>query len=163
MRTLLLWALIFLTLGFFKAVWDSETVSVPAIIRKLSVDPNVIYDSTEIKLTPQKLVTVPKAIDTHGILFSKGEKVSCIYQGIFNWTNGDEFIKPITLNCIVIEASDELIDLEPRYQHIHVDCSASIAKHSGDKPGSGLVKNHPLNYKQLWLNSHDCYNFVTED
>jgi len=98
------------------------------------------------------------AVKNQGGLFYKGERVTCIYQGVYSWDNGDEFIKATPVRCKVIEATGELVDLQPGYQHIHVDCTEGLKSLWGS-PGVGLVKGHKLNYKQLWYSSDNCYHF----
>ncbi len=92
-------------------------------------------------------------------LFTKGEKVTCIYPAIFWWTDRREEVRTIGMKCTVTEASEEFADLEPGYQHVQVDCSKDLKTKWSDQPGVGMVKNHKLNPKVRWFASTDCYHF----
>ena len=100
-------------------------------------------------------------VKSNGVIFTKGELITCIYDAVMSWSDGEEFIKPIPMQCEVIEASEILDDIEPNYQHIHVDCTKDLGTKWTTKPGVGLVKNHRLNYKKPWFTSNDCYHFVS--
>ena len=91
--------------------------------------------------------------------FKKGQTVTCIYNGVHSWSDGDQFMKPIPLTCTIKKASPVWKDVEPKgHQQMQIDCSTSVDAHTGP-PGVGLVKNHPLNAKIRWVTSYDCYHF----
>jgi len=95
-------------------------------------------------------------------LFVKGEKVTCIYNGVFWWDNKDEFMKTVGMACKVVEASEEYTDLEPGYQQLKVNCKKGLEKMWSDQPGAGMVKGHKLNFVERWFPSTDCYHFQSE-
>lgn len=92
-------------------------------------------------------------------LFVKGEKVTCIYQGVYSWTDGNEFMKGVGMECKVIEVSKEMPEFEPGYQHVKVNCLKSLEKLWSNQPGLGMVKGHKLNFVERWYSSADCYHF----
>jgi hypothetical protein len=91
-------------------------------------------------------------------LFYNGEKVTCLYRGVYSWDNGDEFMKTAGVQCKVVEASEEFADFAPGYQQIKVNCSEGLKKMWGSR-GTGMVKGHPMNYVKRWYTSDDCYHF----
>ncbi len=93
-------------------------------------------------------------------LFKKGEEVTCIYDGIWSWSNGEQFVKNTDIECKIINASEAFDDLEPNYQHIQVNCLKGLSEKWSNRPGMGMVKGHKLNYVVRWFNSNDCYHFV---
>src|SRR6185369_11199421 len=48
--------------------------------------------------------TIEKPADTK--LFHKGEMVTCIYNGVYSWDNGDEFVKANAIECKVTQVMD---------------------------------------------------------
>lgn len=123
----------------------SETTMMPCDVSP----PNPVKDSLDAK--PQR-----------DGLFKKGEMITCIYQGIFWWTDRNEFVKAVPMVGKVVQASEAFDDLEKDYQHIQVDFSKDLAFKSSDQPGVGMVKDHKLNYKVQWMPSTDCYHFVQQ-
>jgi hypothetical protein len=98
-------------------------------------------------------------------LFEKGEEITCIYQGIFSWSDGNEFVKAVPIECKVVELMEGTEDMSQYnqskyYQRFKVDCTKDVDYKSGP-PGAGLVKGHKLNVKQFWTHTENCYHFVT--
>lgn len=93
--------------------------------------------------------------------FFKGEKVTCIYSGIFSWDNGDEFVKNILVQCKVLQVTGYSDEYSPGYQQIQVDCTDGLKDKWANGSGTGLVKNqkYELNKKILWYTSDECYHF----
>ena len=92
-------------------------------------------------------------------LFYEGEKVTCVYPGVYWWDNGDEFMKTVGMECKVIKASEEQAYLAPGYQQIKVDCTKGLEKMWSTQPGAGMEKGHKLNFVKRWFSSDDCYHF----
>lgn len=92
-------------------------------------------------------------------LFRKGENVTCIYQGVYWWTDGREDMKSVGMQCKVLEVTKELSEFEPGYQHIKVNCLKGLEKLWSDQPGVGMVRGHKLNFVERWFPSTDCYHF----
>jgi hypothetical protein len=108
----------------------------------------LVYSLWPIKNTTKKKVTNDS--------FSIGEKITCLYDGIYSNIDNQEYVKYEFLSCTVIDVSKP-IEMFPanNYQHIRVDCSEGIAKEYYKR----LVKNHPLNYKIRWFGSDRCYHY----
>lgn len=92
-------------------------------------------------------------------LYVKGDKVTCMYEGVFSFFDGEEFVNTVPIKCIVLEASGVLEHIAPNYQHIKVDCTKDVDANSSSIPGVGMVKGHKLNYKIRWYNSTSCSHF----
>lgn len=89
--------------------------------------------------------------------FSSGEKAVCIYQGVYSWSDGDEFLKNIPVSCKIIQATEYMHEFDKDYQMLEVDCAEGLAGLWGSGPGVGLVKNHSLNKTRLWYTNAECY------
>ena len=127
-----------------------------------AVDDVVYHESTHPPVGPGQ-VDRPNDVQ----LFKKGEMVTCIYSGIFSWSDGDEFVKNVPIKCKVTQVADWITDnseygQSKYYQNFEVDCTKDIDAKSGG-PGAGLVKNHKLNIKKRWYSTEECYHFVTQD
>jgi len=89
-------------------------------------------------------------------LFVKGEKVTCIYPLVRYraWSDGskEEYVENTGLKCKVLQASEEMADLEPYYQHVQIDCS-------NDMSNTNAVIGYRLNSVR-WMSSSDCYHFI---
>lgn len=81
-----------------------------------------------------------------------GELVNCMYAAIYSWDSGDEFVKTVPMQCEVMKVSYGT--------HLFVDCSDDLEVKWSERPGHGLVKNHPLNKTQRWYALSDCYEIV---
>lgn len=92
-------------------------------------------------------------------LFRKGEKVTCVYDGIYSWTDGNEFVKGVAMQCDVIQVTEELPEFGLHYQHIKVNCLRGLKTMWSDQPGVGMVKGHKLNLVERWYSSDECYHF----
>jgi hypothetical protein len=103
----------------------------------------------------EKLEAHPQA---EGV-FYKGEKVTCLYNGVYSWDNGNEYIKTVGMECRVTAASEVFTDIGPQYQQIKVNCSKGLEKAWSDQPGVGMVKGHKLNFVERWYTSDECYHF----
>lgn len=58
---------------------------------------------------PVEPTEIEKPNDTK--LFRVGEDVTCIYNGVFSWDNGDEFVKGVAIECKVITVADGVEDM----------------------------------------------------
>ncbi len=129
-------------------------------------DPNL--DTVEETFTPSdRPATEPTEIEKPNDtkLFRVGEEVTCIYNGVFSWDNGDEFVKGIAVECKVTQVMDGVEDMSEygqskHYQRFEVDCTKDIKAKTGG-PGYGLVPDHKLNIKKRWYSTEECYHFVT--
>lgn len=80
-----------------------------------------------------------------------GSKVNCIYPAIHSfWTDGNEFVKNIAMECLVKKKNLSLI---------FVDCTKDLETKWSDKWGN-IVKNHPLNPQTRWFDIRDCYEVI---
>lgn len=96
------------------------------------------------------------SIDPVPALFNKNDKVVCMYEGVFSYITGEEFVQTIPLECTILNASDIIIEGGPFYQHLRVDCTKDLQTKWTDRKGLGLVKGHKLNYEIFWTNSTSC-------
>ena len=88
--------------------------------------------------------------------FYKGQKVTCIYNGVFSWSNGEEFTKTIQVECVVLEASKFWQEYSPNYQFLKVNCKEGLKDKWDNGPGTGLVKDHKINKVERWYTSDEC-------
>ncbi len=89
--------------------------------------------------------------------FVKGEKVVCIYEGVYSWSNGEEFVKTTQVECIILEASKVHEEYSQHYQMLRVDCTEGLKDKWDSGPGTGLVRNHVSNKLKRWYTSDECY------
>ncbi len=134
----------------------------PALLRNDETYIGPVYEES----THEQPKDIPPPRPTDTQLFVVGEHVTCIYQGVFSWTDGDQFLKTIPLECIILEvtAPEDMSSYGQSNvrQNIHVDCTKSVIKNTGS-PGIGLVPHHKLNVKKRWYATEDCYHFVQEN
>lgn len=147
-----------------KAVnWDDPNLGQPIVAHDVDLKPCSEVQTMPCETSPRDPLREDlDAVKSRPGLFTKGEKVTCIYPAIFWWTDKSEFVKNVAMKCTVVQASEPWDDIEKDYQHIQVDCSKDIDFQSSNQPGVGMVKGHKLMFKVRWFSSSDCYHFVQQ-
>lgn len=105
-------------------------------------------------------LTVIATANAGPLPFKVGQDATCMYEAVKSYFDGTEFLETLPIICVILEAIRVDNEYDINYQHLKVDCTKDLDRKSSDKPGMGIVKNHPQNFKIRWYNSTNCYHLT---